>query len=59
MEQKDKLITLRRRINDKMCKNPEFLKSVVSFTIEEGAIKHTDILTTEEIKEILNAPKPK
>lgn len=57
LELKDKINTIRRRITDKMCKNPEFLKSIVGFTIEEGLIKHSDLLTTDEIREILNAPK--
>jgi len=52
----DKMITLRRRITDKLCKNGDFLVSVAGLAIEEGAIKHTDILDYTEVKELLDTP---
>ncbi len=47
------LITLRRRIVDKVCKDPIFMKEVLAIAIEAGAIKTNDLLTTTEVKEIL------
>ncbi len=52
----DKMITIRRRITDKLCKDSTFLAQVAGLAIEEGAIKHTDILNTTEIFTILDAP---
>ncbi len=52
----NKMITIRRRITDKLCKDDTFLSSVAGLAIEEGAIKHTDILDTSEIRTLLNAP---
>ncbi len=39
------MITLRRRIYDKICKNPEILKEVISLFIGKGWIKFTDLVT--------------
>lgn len=50
------MTTLRRRVTDKLCKDEAFLQSVVGLAIEEGAIKHTDILSGKEVREVLGAP---
>ena len=47
------LTTLRRRIVDKVCKDPIFMKEVLGLAIEAGAIKTADLLTTGEVKELL------
>ena len=52
----DKMTTLRRRITDKLCKDGAFLVSVAGLAIEEGAIKHTDILDNVEVRELLDIP---
>jgi len=47
------LTTLRRRVVDKVCKDPIFLKDVLVVALETGAIKTADLLTTSEIKRLL------
>ena len=51
------LVTLRRRVVDKVCKDPIFLKDVLGVAIETGAIKHTDLLEAEDVQSILQAPE--
>ncbi len=51
------LVTLRRRVADKICKDPIFLKEVLGLAIEAGAIKHADILEAEDVRKILQAPQ--
>ena len=48
--------TLRRRIADKMCKDSEFLNTMISVALEEGAIKTVDLLSTKDTKELLGIP---
>ena len=50
--------TLRRRVVDKMCKDPEFLNTVIGVALEEGAIKSTDILSIKETNQLLGVPTP-
>jgi hypothetical protein len=52
----DKMTTLRRRITDKLCKDGDFLVSVAALAVEEGAIKHTDILDHTEVRDLLETP---
>ncbi len=49
----NKTTTLRRRTVDKMCKDINFLKQVIGLAIEQGVIKYSDIITTDETKDIL------
>jgi len=52
----DTMSVLRRRITDKMCKDPDFLHSVTGLAIEEGAIKYTDVLDVKQVTVLLGAP---
>lgn len=49
----DKMITIRRRITDKLCKDQNFLAVVAGVAIEEGVIKHSDLLSAGETKKLL------
>jgi len=53
MPKPDPMTTIRRRITDKLCKDPSFLAVVAGVAIEEGAIKHADLLTSSETKKLL------
>lgn len=46
-------VTLRRRIADKLCKDEGFLDTMIGVAIEEGAIKHSDILTHQDTVKLL------
>ena len=50
-------ITLRRRTVDKINKDQKFRNEVIGLAIEVGAIKHEDLLETEDVKLILQAPE--
>lgn len=45
--------TLRRRIADKLCKDEGFLDTMISVAIEEGAIKHRDLLSHKDTVKLL------
>ena len=45
----DQLITLRRRVVDKLCKDNFFAMNVISYALRKGKINYKDILTEEEV----------
>lgn len=56
MIDKNTMVTIRRRIADKMCKSDDFLMEMAAAAVEVGGIKTMDILTVKQAKEILGIP---
>lgn len=45
---KEQVTTLRRKVTDKMCKDPRFCLAVIAAALRIGGIKHNDILADSE-----------
>lgn len=54
----DKIVTLRRRVVDKLCKDNFFAISVISYALRKGKINYKDILTEDEADVIKASGKP-
>lgn len=49
----EQITTLRRRVADKMCKNKNFCLSIIQLALQQGAVKHHDIMAHEELNNVL------
>ena len=54
----DQLVTLRRRVVDKLCKDNFFSINVISYALRKGKINYKDILTEDEADIIKATGKP-
>ena len=54
----DQLVTLRRRVVDKLCKDNFFSINVISYALRKGKINYKDIRTEDEADIIKATGKP-
>lgn len=46
----ENILTLRRRLVDKLCKDNLFAITVIGFAMRKGKIRYNDLMTEEEAK---------
>lgn len=49
------LLTLRRRLIDKLCKDTFFSLTVIGFAMRKGKVRYNDLMTEEEAKLLMQS----